>query len=388
MKKRKFCIITGSRAEYGLFYWLMKEIEENPNLELQIIATNMHLSPEFGLTYKQIEADGFKINKKIENLLSADSDVAICKSTALALLSIPETLKELNPDLVILLGDRYETLSAAIAAHFLKIPIAHLYGGETTQGAIDEAIRHSITKMSSFHFTATEEYRKRVIQLGEKPKFVFNVGAIGIDNIKKLKLLNKQEFEQQINFKLNKKNILVTYHPVSLENLTSYEQFNTLLNVIDKQEDTNIIFTKPNSDNDGRIIIKLIDDYVANNRNKAISFVSMGQLNYLSAMQFVDAVVGNSSSGIVEAPSFKIGTINIGDRQKGRIAASSVINCSPTYESISEAFTKLYSFEFQKSLNKVHNPYGNGGASKKIIEILKDINSDSNIKKEFFDIKF
>lgn len=388
MEKRKFCIITGTRAEYGLFYWLMKEIETDQNLELQIIATNMHLSPEFGLTYKQIEADGFKINKKIENLLSSDTDISICKSTALTIISLPETLKELNPDIVILLGDRYETLAAAICAHFLKIPIAHISGGETTQGAIDEAIRHSITKMSSFHFTSTQEYQKRVIQLGENPKFVYNVGAIAIDNIKNLKLLEKEEFERQINFKLNKKNILITYHPVTLENISSEQQFTNLLQAIDNLKDTNIIFTKPNSDTDGRIISKLIDKYVSSNPQKAISFISMGQLKYLSAMQFVDAVVGNSSSGIVEAPSFKIGTINIGDRQKGRICAQSVINCQPTKEEILKSFEKLYSQKFQQLLKNIQNPYGNGGTSKKIIEILKKIDLNSNIKKEFYDIKF
>jgi len=384
--KRKICVVTGTRAEYGLLYWLMKEIETDNELELQIIATGMHLSPEFGLTYKEIEKE-FKIDKKIEMLLSSDTSVGISKSMGLAQISFSEAYEELKPDIVVVLGDRYEIFSAVSAAMIARIPIAHLHGGEATEGLIDEPIRHSITKMSHLHFTATEEYKNRVIQLGEHPNRVFNVGGMGIENIKRLKLLTKDEFEKSIDFKLNKKNILVTFHPVTLENSTAKEQFQELLDVIDELKDTNIIFTKANSDTDGRVINSMIDEYVAKNAYKSVGFTSLGQLRYLSALQFVDAMVGNSSSGLAETPSFKIGTINIGDRQKGRIKTSSVIDCEPNKNSIHQAFVKLYSKEFQKALKDTINPYGNGCASKKIVEILKTVYLENILKKSFYDLK-
>ena len=386
MSKRKICVVTGTRAEYGLLYWLMKEIESDEELELQTVVTGMHLSPEFGLTYKEIEKD-FKIDKKIEMLLSSDTSVGISKSMGLAQISFAESFEELKPDILVVLGDRYEIFSAVSAAMIAKIPVAHLHGGETTEGAFDESIRHSITKMSHLHFTATDEYKNRVIQMGEEPKRVFNVGGLGIDNIKKLKLLSKEEFEKSIDFTLNKKNILVTFHPVTLEHSTAKEQFSKLLNAIDELEDTNIIFTKANSDTDGRIINQMIDDYVSKNYDKAVGFTSLGQLRYLSALQYVDAMVGNSSSGLAEAPTFKIGTINIGDRQKGRIMADSVICTDPNIESIRDAFAKLYSSEFQKVLAETDNPYGDGGASKKIKDIIKKVSLDDILKKSFCDIK-
>ena len=332
--KRKICIITGTRAEYGLLYWLMKEIQEDSDLELQIIATGMHLSPEFGLTYRQIEKDGFKIDRKIEMLLSSDTPVGVSKSMGLGMIGFAEAYADLKPDIVVLLGDRFEIFSAAAAAMIARIPIAHLHGGETTEGAFDEAIRHSITKMSHLHFTAVEEYRRRVIQLGELPDRVFNVGGLGVDNIKKLNLMNQQEFEQSISFKLGRKNLLITFHPVTLEHATAGEQFQNLLNAIEELQDTIFIFTKPNADTEGRIIIQMIDEYVYRNAHKAVAFTNLGQLRYLSAMQFMDGVVGNSSSGLAETPTFKIGTINIGDRQRGRIKAESVIDCEPNKESI------------------------------------------------------
>lgn len=384
---KKICVVTGTRAEYGLLYWLMKEIEADKELELQLIVTGMHLSPEFGLTYKEIEKE-FKIDKKVEMLLSSDTSIGISKSIGIAQISFCEAFEELKPDILIVLGDRYEIFSATSTAMIARIPIVHLHGGETTEGAFDESIRHSITKMSHLHFTATEEYRNRVIQLGEHPSRVFNVGGMGIENIKRLKLLTKEEFENSIDFKLNKKNILVTFHPVTLENSTAQEQFQELLEVIDELEDTNIIFTKANSDTDGRIINQMIDDYVARNFHKSVRFTSLGQLRYLSALQYVDAMVGNSSSGLLEAPSFKIGTINIGDRQKSRIKADSVIDCSANKTDIEKAFEKLYSKEFQNSLINVQNPYGDGCASKKIIEALKNIDFKNILKKSFYDIKF
>jgi len=386
MSKRKICIVTGTRAEYGLLYWLMKEIEADIQLELQLIVTGMHLSSEFGLTYKEIEKD-FKIDKKIEMLLSSDTPIGISKSMGLAQISFAEAFDDLNPDILVVLGDRYEIFSAVSSAMIARIPIAHLHGGETTEGAFDESIRHSITKMSHLHFTATDEYKNRVIQLGEYPNRVFNVGGIGIENIKRLKLLTKEEFEKSIDFKLNQKNILVTFHPVTLEKSTASAQFQELLNAIDRLKDTNIIFTKANSDTDGRVINQMIDEYVSKNSDKAIGFTSLGQLRYLSALQFVDAVVGNSSSGLAEAPSFRIGTINIGDRQKGRIMADSVINCQSNEESISNAFEKLYKDEFIETLKLSLNPYGDGSASLKIIEKLKKINLENILKKSFYDIK-
>ena len=383
---RKICIITGTRAEYGLLYWLLKEIESDKELQLQVIVTGMHLSPEFGLTYKEIEKE-FKINKKIEMLLSSDTSIGISKSMGLAQISFAESYDELKPDIVIVLGDRYEIFSATSAAMIARIPIAHIHGGEKTEGAFDESIRHSITKMSHLHFTATEEYKNRVIQLGEDPSRVFNIGGMGIENIKRLKLLSKDEFEKSIEFKLNSKNILVTFHPVTLENSTAKEQFQQLLDAIDELEDTNIIFTKANSDTDGRVINQMIDEYVTKNSHKSIVFTSLGQLRYLSALQYVDAVVGNSSSGLAETPSFKIGTINIGDRQKGRIKASSVIECEPNKDSILKSFEKLYSKEFQETLKTTINPYGDGCASKKIVEILKSVDLKNILKKSFYDLR-
>ncbi len=384
--RRKVCIITGTRSEYGLLYWLIKEIQEDPDLELQLIVTGMHLSPEFGLTYRQIEEDGFKIDKKIEMLLSSDTPVGISKSMGLGMIGFAEAYADLKPDIVVLLGDRFEVFSAAAAATIARIPIAHLHGGENTEGAFDEAIRHSVTKMSHLHFTATEEYKKRVIQLGEDPARVFNVGGLGIDNIKKLKLLNREEFENSINFKLGPKNLLVTFHPVTLEHATSEKQFQNLLDVLDEVEDTKFIFTKPNADTEGRIIIKMIDDYVSLNNYKSVAVTSLGQLRYLSAIQFMDGVVGNSSSGLTEAPTFKIGTINIGERQRGRIKADSVIDCEPSKESILIAIRKLYSKEFQDKLKNVKSPYGEGGATEKIKKVLKENNIADILKKEFYDI--
>ena len=384
MNKRKVCVITGTRAEYGLLYWLMKEIQSDKDLQLQLIVTGMHLSSEFGLTYKEIEKN-FKIDKKVEMLLSSDTVLGISKSMGLAQISFSEAYEELAPDILIVLGDRYEIFSAVSSAMISRIPIAHISGGEVTEGVIDEAIRHAITKMSHLHFVSTEEYKNRVIQLGEHPNRVFNLGAIGIDNINKLKLFSKNEFVKSIDFSLNKKNILVTFHPVTLEKSTSKEQFQELLNSIDELEDTNIIFTKSNSDTDGRVINQMIDAYVSRNNN-AVSFISMGQVRYLSALKFVDAVVGNSSSGLTEAPIFGIGTINIGDRQKGRINLGSVINCNPTKESISNAFNELYSERFQKALSIVKSPYGNGGTSEKIKNIVKNFDLKNILKKSFYDL--
>lgn len=382
---RKICVVTGTRAEYGLLYWLLKEIEADSELKLQLIVTGMHLSPEFGLTYKEIEKE-FKIDKKIEILSSSHTSLDICAEMARVYEKFAPALAELKPDILVLLGDRYEIFGVAGVASIMQIPIAHIHGGETTQGAFDEAFRHSITKMSHIHFAATNEYANRIIQLGEEPSRVFNVGGPGIENIKKLNLLNKDEFEKSINFKLAKKNILITFHPATLENSSAREQFNELLNSLDELEETNFIFTKANSDTDGDVINKMIDEYVSQNSQKAVAFASLGQLRYLSAIKFVDIVLGNSSSGLSEVPSFKKATINIGDRQKGRARASSVIDVRPDRKEILTAIKRAYSKEFEQILKDTINPYDGGNPSKKMVKILKETKLDGILKKKFYDI--
>lgn len=383
---KKICVVTGTRAEYGLLYWLMKEIEADSRLQLQLVVTGMHLSPEFGLTYRDIEKE-FVIDKKVEMLLSSDTPVGISKSMGLAQISFAECFDELRPDLLVVLGDRYEIFCAASAATIARIPIAHLHGGETTEGAYDEAMRHGITKMAHLHFTAAEPYRRRVIQLGEHPDRVFNVGGMGIENIRRLALLSKEAFEESVGVSLAPRNLLVTFHPATLENATAQEQFSALLGALSTLEETRILFTKANSDTDGRIINKMIDDYVAAHPDTSAAFASLGQLRYLSALQYVDGVVGNSSSGLIEAPSFGIGTINIGDRQKGRLKAASVIDCAPTEESILDALSRLYSAPFRETLRSVTNPYGEGNASERILEILRQTDFSGLLKKSFYDLK-
>ena len=386
MKKKKICVVTGTRAEYGLLRWLMDGIQKSNVLDLQIIATGMHLSPEFGLTYKEIEKDGFTINEKVEMLLSSDTPSAITKSTGLGMIGFSDAFNKLNPDLLIVLGDRYEILSASTAAMFAKIPIAHIHGGETTEGAFDEAIRHSISKMAWWHFVAADEYEKRVIQLGENPKRVFNVGGLGVDAIKKTRLLSKKELMEKTDIKFGEKNLLITYHPVTLEKNTSQKHFQSILYAINELRDVYLIFTMPNADSDSKIIKEMINEFVTNNPKTSISFTSMGNLNYLSTLQFVDGVIGNSSSGLAEAPTFKIGTINIGDRQKGRLKAESIIDCEPTKKSIRLAIDKLYGHKFQNDIHSVQNPYGDGDAIEKILDILLNEDIPKEMKKEFYDL--
>jgi len=384
--RRKICVVTGSRAEYGLLYWLMKEIQDDSALELQVIVTGMHLSPEFGLTWKQVEQDGFIIHRKVEMLLSSDTPVGISKSIGLGVIGFADALECLQPDVLVVLGDRFEIFAACQATMTHRIPIAHIHGGEITEGAVDDAIRHAITKMSHLHFTATESYRRRVIQLGEQPQRIFNVGAPGLDNIFRLQLLDKPQLEQAIGFKLGKRNLLVTFHPVTLENATAASQFGNLLKALDCFDDSHIIFTLPNADADGRVIIDMIEQYRQRFPERIASFVSLGSLRYLSALKYMDAVVGNSSSGLIEAPAFKIGTINVGDRQKGRLCADSVIHCEPEVDAIVQAFNRLFSEKFQESLKTVENPYGNSGASAEIKELLKSQSLDGLLKKSFYDL--
>jgi GDP/UDP-N,N'-diacetylbacillosamine 2-epimerase (hydrolysing) len=363
----------------------MQGIKDDPELTLQIVATGMHLSPEFGLTYREIEKDGFHIDLKVEMLTSSDTAVGIAKSIGLGLIGFADALNELKPDLIVVLGDRFEIFGAVSAALVACIPVAHLHGGETTEGAFDEAIRHSITKMSHLHFVAAEKYRQRVIQLGEQPDRVFLVGALGIDSIKRLKFLDRDELECALGFKLGKKNLLITFHPVTLETATAADQMKELLAALDELQDTQLIFTFPNADTDGRELIRLIEKFVEQHSN-AHAYSSLGQLRYLSCIDHVDGVIGNSSSGLLEVPSFRKGTVNIGDRQRGRLQATSVINSEPSRQDISNALKRLYSSEFQASLSQVSNPFGEGGASKKVVNTIKNISIDGIVKKAFYDL--
>lgn len=382
---KKIGVVTGTRAEYGLLKPLIKALDKAQNLQLQLLVTGMHLMPEFGNTYLQIEEDGFRIDAKIDDGLSGDSAISITKAVGSALVGFADTLKNLNPDMIIVLGDRSEIFAAVTAAMMTNIPVAHIHGGETTEGAYDEFIRHAITKMSHLHFTSTVTYRNRVIQLGEHPSRVFNVGAIGVDSIRQVNFLDKETFEESISKKLDRTAVLITFHPVTLENATAAFQFGELLKALDIMEDTTLIFTKPNSDRDGQIIVKMIDDYVTKNSQKAVAFTSLGQLRYLSALKHVDFVIGNSSSGILEVPYFKIPTIDIGDRQKGRLAAESVIHCSPKFENINEAIIKARTKIFLSSIQSQPSLYGDGHATEKIMEQIK-IFDVSNTKKSFYDL--
>jgi GDP/UDP-N,N'-diacetylbacillosamine 2-epimerase (hydrolysing) len=365
----------------------MEEIKEDSKLTLQVIATGMHLSPTFGFTLNEIEADGFEIDYKVGALSDDDSSIGIAESMSNALVECAKAFNVLKPDVVVVLGDRFEIFAAASAALVARIPLAHIHGGETTVGAIDEALRHSITKMSQLHFVAAKEYRDRVIQLGESPNSVYLVGGLGIDSIKKLNLLSREELESSLGFKFDKKNLLVTFHPVTLENETAEYQITELLNALSELEETRLIFTMSNADTGGEKINNLIENYVSKNPN-AIAFTSLGSLRYLSCMKQVDGVIGNSSSGIIEAPSFKKGAINIGDRQLGRLMASCIISCQPTKEEIRVALSKLYSNEFQSELIKTINLYGDGGASHQVVEILRKVSLSGVVKKTFHDIQF
>ena len=381
---KKICVVTGTRAEYGLLRWVMEGIRQSPVLELQLIATGMHLSPEFGLTVEAIEEDGFQVDRKVEMLLSSDTAIGVTKSMGLGMIGFADAVAELKPDLMLVLGDRYEIFAAAAAAMIARVPMAHLHGGEATEGVIDEPIRHSVTKMSHLHFVAAEQYRQRVIQLGEEPDRVFNVGGLGIDNILRLKLLSREELEGALDFKLAPRNLLITFHPVTLEHDTSGQQMDELLAALAELQDTGLIFTMPNADTEGRVLFEKIEEFCAQHP-RANAYTSLGQLRYLSCIQHVDGVVGNSSSGLAEVPTFKKGTINIGDRQRGRLRAASVIDCEPKRASIRAALGELFSAEFQSRLPAVKNPYGNGGASDAIVEELEQRPLDELLKKHFYD---
>ncbi len=385
--KNKICIITGTRAEYGLLKPLIQKVHESETSDLQLAVTGMHLSPEFGLTYQEIEKDGYPVTAKIEMLLSSDTPAGITKSMGVAMIGFADFFETHKPDIAVILGDRYEMLAAAAAAMAAAVPIAHIHGGELTEGIMDEQIRHSITKMSHLHFTSTEEYRRRVIQLGEQPQMVYNVGALGIENIKKIKLLDKQSLEKELGFSLSDVTVLVTYHPVSLENMSTEVQFQNILDVLDEHKEITVIFTKANSDINGRIINQMIDEFVNRNRDRCAGYVSLGQLKYLSTLQFCRAVLGNSSSGIIEVPSFGIPTVNIGDRQRRRLHAKSVIDCGNEKEQVEAALVKALSAEFLSGIAGEKNPYEGKQTADKIYRIITEaLGSGIHMKKEFYDV--
>lgn len=383
--KRTICVVTGGRAEYGLLRWVMQGIKDHPDLILQVVATGTHLSPEFGLTYKGVEADGFVIDRKIEMLTSSDTATGVTKSMGLGLIGFADALQELHPDLIVLLGDRFEIFAAAAAALIAQIPVAHLHGGELTEGAFDDALRHAITKMSHLHFVAAEEYQRRVIQLGEQPRRVHLVGALGIDNIRRLKLLDRGGLEASLGVDFGAQSLLITFHPVTLSTESSASQMGALLGALGDLDGTQLIFTFPNADTDGRILIDMVHEFVKRHPTARV-FPSLGQLHYLSCLAHVDGVVGNSSSGLLEAPSLGKGTVNIGDRQRGRLRADSVIDCEPTREHIAAALQQLFSPEFKVRLQAVRNPHGEGGASEKVVRTLASAKLDNIIMKTFHDI--
>lgn len=384
-KARKICIVTGSRAEYGLLKPIIKLIDNSSKLTLQLVVTGMHLSKEYGFTLNEVVKDKFHINKRLETLMSSDTAVGISKSVGLGIISFAEALEDLNPDLVLILGDRYEILSIAIASLLAQIPIAHISGGEVTQGAFDESIRHSITKMSSVHFVAADEYKRRVIQLGEDKTRVFNVGGLGVDAIKKTNFLSIKALEEKINFKFKQKNLLITFHPETLDKKSSLIQLENLLSALDKFDNTGLIFTMPNADSESKKIDERIKNFCLDRKN-TIYIRSLGQEKYYSCLNIIDGLVGNSSSGICEAPTFNIGTVNIGERQKGRLRCKSIVDVDAETKNIEKAIELILSEEFKNQIKDVINPYQNNNTAKNILNILTDLNLSNITKKKFFDI--
>ncbi|WP_286829426.1 MULTISPECIES: UDP-N-acetylglucosamine 2-epimerase [Kordiimonas] len=368
---KRVCVITGSRADYGLLRWVIEGLHKSDACELQIIATGMQLSPEFGSTWQVIESDGYQIDWKVEMLLSSDTATAITKSMGLALMGFADAYAQLKPDLIVVLGDRFEILSAASAAMIARIPIAHLHGGEITEGAFDDPIRHAITKMAHLHFAAAEPYRQRIIQMGEQPACVWNVGGFGIDSIVRLDRMDRAELEASLGFSLGGRNLMVTFHPETATGESARTQMSELLAALE-DTDAHLIFTMPNADTEGRILFSMIEDFVATHPERACAHVSLGQRRYLSALAQVDGVVGNSSSGIIEAPAFGKGTVNIGARQDGRLRAASVIDCRANRKAIYNAISRLYSPDFQSVIKGAVNPYGDGGASARTVQVIED----------------
>lgn len=383
-KTQKVAVFTGTRAEYGLLFWLLKDIQSDPDLELQLLVSGMHLSPEFGETYQQIEKDGFKIDEKIEILLSSDSAVGTAKSMGLGVLGFSDALARLQPDVLVILGDRFEALAAAQTAMIMRIPIVHLHGGEITEGAYDDAIRHAITKLSYLHGTSTDEYRQRVIQLGEAPERVQNVGAIGLDHLKRADFMSVSELTESLNFSLTKPFFLVTYHPVTLGDEAPEASFQALLDALEAFPEHQVILTYPNADDGGRRIIPMLEAYAASQPERVLAIPSLGQVRYLSAVKHATAVIGNSSSGIIEVPAFDVPTVDIGARQKGRLAAKSVLHCEATQTDIERAIQSAVARDYKEPTEAIDNPYGQGNTSGKVIEMIKTL--DFNPCKTFHDL--
>jgi len=383
---RTICVVTGTRAEYDLLYPLLVEIQADADLRLQIVATGMHLSPEFGLTYRSIEEDGFGIDEKVEMLSSSDSAIGIAESIGRGVSGMAGCLEHLKPDLLVGLGDRFEWLATVVAAAVSRIPVAHIQGGESTEGAYDELFRHAITKMSHLHFAATEKYRRRIVQMGEMPERVFMVGALGIDNITRTPLLERTDLARQIGFVFGPKTFLLTFHPETLAEQDSGDALREILAALDAVPDARIIITKPNADRGGRILSRIIDEYVASRKGKAAAYTCLGRQKYLSALKWVDAVIGNSSSGLIEAPSLQTPTINIGLRQQGRERAASVIDCPARKDDILQAIARLNDSEFRRRVAETKNPYGEGAAAKKIKNIIKDVDLGRLLMKKFQDL--
>jgi len=383
---RKIMVVTGTRAEYGLLSSLMKEVSSDSDLQLNIIATGMHLSPEFGFTYREIEKDGFKIDAKVEMLLSSDTHTGIAKSMGLGVIGFADALERLKPDILVVLGDRFEILAAAQVALIACIPIAHIHGGELSEGACDDSIRHAVTKMAQWHFVAAESYRKRVIQLGEAPARVFNFGAIGLDHLPQMKWLAREELEKLFDIQLGSPLFLVTYHPETLSHQDPLSSMNELFYALDEFPNATVIFTFPNADAGGRVLIKRINEWISLNKERAKSFISLGQQRYLSLMREADVVLGNSSSGLIETPALKKATVNIGDRQKGRLKASSVIDATVQRDEIIKAIKYALSEQFCKKLPDTKSLYGQGNVGFKIKEVLKSV--ELSIQKSFHNIEY
>jgi UDP-N-acetylglucosamine 2-epimerase (non-hydrolysing)/GDP/UDP-N,N'-diacetylbacillosamine 2-epimerase (hydrolysing) len=386
MSLRKICIVTGTRAEYGLFYWLMKEINGDDSLDLQILVTGSHLAPKFGNTVDLIKEDGFCIQESINIEVGDDTQVGVSRSMGLAVIGIGEAFERLKPDVVVVLGDRYEVLAASSAATIARIPIAHIHGGEITEGAIDDAMRHAITKMSHLHFTAAGSYRDRVIQLGEMPERVFVVGAPGLDNIDKLELFDLPSLESELGISSDAPFFLVTLHPTTLGAGKPDLEAKKMLDALDSFLEHHIVFTGVNADPGSNKITNLLYDYSKKNKNRVSFYPSLGQTRYFSAMKYSAAVIGNSSSGIIEAPVMKTPTINIGDRQKGRLRSESIIDCKARKNEIIAAIKQAISPDFQKRFEKMELPYGSGGAAVKIKKLLKSVDLNSLRWKSFHNI--
>lgn len=383
---RKICIATGTRADWGLLSPIAKALQQREDVKLQIVATNMHLSPKFGNTYKEILADGFKINCHVPMMDNPDSPADTVRSMSMAMHGFADAFEELKPDLLIILGDRYEMLAVVSAALIFRIPVAHIAGGAITEGAFDDSIRHSITKMSHIHLTETDEYRNRVIQLGEDPEYVFNVGSIGIHNILNMPLLSAEEVSKQIGMNVDRNTLIVTFHPATLDSENPIEQCQNMLRAINTHSECNTIFTYPNNDSHGREIINLIEEYVGRNRGNAVVFPSLGALRYLSVLKYAGAAVGNSSSGIIEVPSMGIPTLDIGVRQRGRMAAASVRHCGVSLEDIKAGLDEILTPEFREMAKNCQNPYQQPDILERIVKIVCETPLDNITVKHFHDI--